>query len=472
MSTAQRPTEGEALAMDRELVQQAQQGEVQALERLWRAHRQGVIQALQRAGIPSPDLEDVAQEVWLQALQRLQQLQRPEAFGAWLLEMARRMARAYHRQQKRPVPLEALEEEFQATAGVASAEAIVLGQEALEVVHQAVRAVPLEDRAVLVLRYWDGWHSREIAARLGLSVDAVDQRLSRLRQKLRAALAPYFQGSDVRGEALTGPLPADALTGPLRTEAPRPSPEEFEQALWAARLWGWAKVLREETAPAGTIPAAAGYIVASLRSQPDWAWARRVIEELAREHPEPVWLRAYLSVRLAYDGYHWARRYADVLALCGKVLGEDREAEFVAAEAAHTIGASLLHWGRYEEAYAQFRRMQQEYARFRNVCVNSQFLIGWGQGMFEGKWEEALASAREVFARYPEQTWALPLAARLAATCWERIGDSARREREIPEFLALVPDESQRDQVRAWLQQPYPERRHGMEYDLPDLPEK
>jgi tetratricopeptide (TPR) repeat protein len=214
-----------------------------------------------------------------------------------------------------------------------------------------------------------------------------------------------------------------------------------------------------------------GYIVVSLLPHPDWTWARAVIEELAREHPEPVWLRAYLSVRLAYDGYHWTGRYADVLALCGKVLREDREAEFVVAEAAHTIGASLLHWGRCAEAYAQFRRVQQDYARFRNVCVNSQFLIGWGQGMHEGKWEEALASAREVFARYPEQTWALPLAARLAATCWERIGDSARWEQGIEEFLALVPDESQREQVKAWLQQSYPDRRHGMEYDLPSLPE-
>jgi RNA polymerase sigma-70 factor (ECF subfamily) len=450
-----------------ECVQRAQQGEVRALETLWKAHRENVTSALQRAGVPWPDVEDVAQEVWLLALQRLQRLEHPEAFHSWLLEMARRTALAYHRKQKRPVPLEALEEDFRATATVASAEATFLDQEALDVVHQAVLSVSLEDRAILVLRYWDGWHSRDVAQRLSMSVDAVDQRLSRLRKRLRDALTPYFQGTGSNGPV--APPPSHVILDPEQREGEGPA--AFEQALWAARLWGWAKALREETSPAGTIPLESGYIVVSLLPHPDWTWARAVIEELAREHPEPVWLRAYLSVRLAYDGYHWTGRYADVLALCGKVLREDREAEFVVAEAAHTIGASLLHWGRCAEAYAQFRRVQQDYARFRNVCVNSQFLIGWGQGMHEGKWEEALASAREVFARYPEQTWALPLAARLAATCWERIGDSARWEQGIEEFLALVPDESQREQVKAWLQQSYPDRRHGMEYDLPSLPE-
>lgn len=461
------------VSTDMACIRRAQQGDAQALETLWQTYRSRVGETLQRTGVPALDVEDVAQEVWLLALQRLQQLERPEAFGAWLLEMARRTALAYHRRQKRPVPLEALEEDFRATATAASAEATFLGQETLDVVHQAVLSVPLEDRAVLVLRYWDGWRSRDIAQRLNLSVGAVDQRLSRLRKRLHAALAPYFEGSGSNGPVAPPPgteeLPSTINHQPS-TIAPPPRPEEFDQALWAARLWGWAKALREETSPAGTLPLESGYIVASLRPHPDWAWARGVIEDLARAHPEPVWLRAYLSVRLAYDGYHWAERYADVLALCGKVLREDSEAEFVAAEAAHTIGASLLHWGRYEEAYAQFRRVQQAYARFRNVCVNSQFLIGWGQGMHEGQWEEALASAREVFARYPEQTWALPLAARLAATCWERLGDPTRREREILEFLALVSDESLRDQVKAWLQQPYPERRHGMEYELPSPP--
>jgi RNA polymerase sigma-70 factor (ECF subfamily) len=448
---------------DVKLVRQAQQGDVRALEALWKGHCDCVTGALQRVDVPWPDVEDVAQEVWLLALQRLQQLKHPEAFCGWLQGIARRMALAYHRKQKRPVPLEALEKEFWAEAAVDSAEATLLDQEALDVVHQAVLSVSLEDRAVLVLRYWDGWSSRDIAQRLSLSVNAVDLRLSRLRKSLHDALTPYFQGSGSPGPVAS--LPSNVILE--RSEGPT----EFEQALWAARLWGWARALREETSPAGTIPLEAGYIVVSLRPHPDWAWARAVIEELAREHPEPVWLRAYLSVRLAYDGYHWAERYADVLALCGKVLREDREAEFVAAEAAHAIGASLLHRGRCEEAYAQFRRVQQDHARFRNVCVNSQFLIAWGQGMFEGKWEEALASAREVFVRYLEQAWALPLAARLAATCWERIGDPALREREIPEFLALVSDEALRDQVRTWLQQPYTERRHGLEYTLPSPPE-
>jgi RNA polymerase sigma-70 factor (ECF subfamily) len=55
-------------------------------------------------------------------------------------------------------------------------------------VAKAVAALAPEDREVVALRYFDGLPAREIAARLGLTPNAVSSRLSRARSKLRAEL--------------------------------------------------------------------------------------------------------------------------------------------------------------------------------------------------------------------------------------------------------------------------------------------
>ena len=48
--------------------------------------------------------------------------------------------------------------------------------------------MPRRDREVLVLRYFEEMNNESLAAVLGLSRNAVDVRLTRARQKLRARL--------------------------------------------------------------------------------------------------------------------------------------------------------------------------------------------------------------------------------------------------------------------------------------------
>lgn len=55
---------------------------------------------------------------------------------------------------------------------------------------QALRALPAQQRVVLVLRYWGGRSEQEIAAELGCSVGTVKSRASRAMDALRRLDGP------------------------------------------------------------------------------------------------------------------------------------------------------------------------------------------------------------------------------------------------------------------------------------------
>jgi RNA polymerase sigma-70 factor (ECF subfamily) len=58
-------------------------------------------------------------------------------------------------------------------------------------VQAAVAALPGELREALVLFEYEGLRQAEIAALLGCSVKAVESRVARAKEKLRAALMPW-----------------------------------------------------------------------------------------------------------------------------------------------------------------------------------------------------------------------------------------------------------------------------------------
>ena len=63
---------------------------------------------------------------------------------------------------------------------------------------RALLALPADQRAVFVLRVHEELSYKQIAETLELSIGTVMSRLSRAREKLREALAPYLGTSAVR----------------------------------------------------------------------------------------------------------------------------------------------------------------------------------------------------------------------------------------------------------------------------------
>src|SRR5262245_20952367 len=128
-------------------------------------------------------VDDVVQQTWLVALQREPRIS--EAFGAWLLRIARNFAlRALRTSARR----HEREKHGAAVEAVPSTQAILEREETRRRVVQAVIGLPEPHRATIVLFYFEGLPLREIARRLDIPLETVRSRLKRARLELRKQL--------------------------------------------------------------------------------------------------------------------------------------------------------------------------------------------------------------------------------------------------------------------------------------------
>lgn len=158
-----------------QLVDAARGGDRRAFARLY-AHYAPVIHGLLLAKVPREEVDDLLQDVFLQALRRLPSLRDSTAFPAWLTTIARNRATDFYRQRRMD---ETFDEDTTAAAGD--------DREALRVLN-LVRTLPEAYRETLVLRFVEGLTGPEIAARTGLTPGSVRVNLHRgigmLRQRM------------------------------------------------------------------------------------------------------------------------------------------------------------------------------------------------------------------------------------------------------------------------------------------------
>lgn len=167
------------------LVEKARRGDSAAFEALVRRHyRAAYAVALSVLGNPM-DAEDVSQDAFVRALERLDELRNTERFAAWLLQIVRNRARNFHayRRVRKAQPLE--------TVDTASADVTDRGLEQSELrsrLEAALAELSEVQREVVLLHDMEGWKHREIAESLGLSEGMSRQHLFNARRILRECL--------------------------------------------------------------------------------------------------------------------------------------------------------------------------------------------------------------------------------------------------------------------------------------------
>jgi RNA polymerase sigma-70 factor (ECF subfamily) len=164
-----------------ELVTRARRGDASAFDQLVRRHlRAAFAVALAVLGRPA-DADDLAQDAFVIALERLAECRDPARFSGWLLQIVRN--RALHALAKRKLrdPTD--------TAGEPAA-AQMLGDVVLRGrLLAALAELPQVQREIVLLHDLDGWSHAELAGALGLSEVNCRQLLFGARRALRAALA-------------------------------------------------------------------------------------------------------------------------------------------------------------------------------------------------------------------------------------------------------------------------------------------
>ena len=164
------------------LVRRAQRGEVEAYGALYERFAR-YLHGVALAHAPPDEARDLVQDTFLHGLSRLAMLRDPSAFGAWMAQITRNMARMKRRKRLTLVDLDdQLPDEREPSTEAALDGGAVLA---------AIRALPEAYREPLVLRLVEGMSGEEIAARTGLTHGSVRVNLHRgmalLRQKLGGA---------------------------------------------------------------------------------------------------------------------------------------------------------------------------------------------------------------------------------------------------------------------------------------------
>jgi RNA polymerase sigma-70 factor, ECF subfamily len=162
---------------DARLVRDARAGDDTAFTRLYQRYA-SVIHGLLLARVPGADVDDLVQDVFLTAWNRLAALRDPAAFGGWLSTIARNRATDFHR---RSVESAELPDHLQAPDRTESR------SEALAVL-AVIKGLPVAYRETLVLRLVEGLTGPEIAERTGLTPASVRVNLHRGMKLLRDKL--------------------------------------------------------------------------------------------------------------------------------------------------------------------------------------------------------------------------------------------------------------------------------------------
>ena len=176
---------------DADLVAAVREGDDRAFEQLYSRYQRriaayvfGMVKDYGRA-------EDITQEVFISALRRMRETERPIAFKPWIYEIAKNACIDQFRRSRR-----AEEVSFDAGEGLGGADqrrlvaseptpdAAVDAKQQLDHLCGAFGGLSDSHHEILVLREFEGLSYREIGERMGLSRPGVESTLFRARKRL------------------------------------------------------------------------------------------------------------------------------------------------------------------------------------------------------------------------------------------------------------------------------------------------
>lgn len=186
---------------DLALVEASTSGDIAAFEALVRRYDRKLLRIAQQVTDNLEDAEEVVQETFLKAFQKLYQFQRNSKFSTWLIRIA--LNESFMKLRKRRSHCQELSLEYDDPKGdhlpldladwSPNPEQLYSRSELQEILRKALQELVPELRVVFVLRDLEGLSIKETVAALDLHPSAVKARLYRARLQLREKLSKYFR---------------------------------------------------------------------------------------------------------------------------------------------------------------------------------------------------------------------------------------------------------------------------------------
>ena len=180
-----------------ELLAGARDGNLFAFEEIVKRYQRRVYATAIRIVRRHDLADDVVQEAFLRAHQALGRFDLSRPFGPWVCRIAANLAVNHVRSpiaREQPLPETHAETPVDSPSPLAG----VLDREASQQLERALESLSADQRAVFALRVFEELSYKEIAEALEISIGTVMSRLSRARERLRAALAPYLGAAVAR----------------------------------------------------------------------------------------------------------------------------------------------------------------------------------------------------------------------------------------------------------------------------------
>ena len=188
---------------DQELVIRAQNGDTEAFSPLVHKYQQKIYNLIYRKVGDRETAQDLCQEVFLKAWQALPNFKGHSVFYSWLYQIAVNRSIDFLRKRNRQhvIGFEELPQNADDTLQMTEAQpspCVFLERKELEdIIRKAIHRLPLTQRNVFWLRYWEGLPIKEIASRLDKSENTVKTYLHHARRKLQRLLLPYLQNEPI-----------------------------------------------------------------------------------------------------------------------------------------------------------------------------------------------------------------------------------------------------------------------------------
>jgi RNA polymerase sigma-70 factor, ECF subfamily len=183
------------------LVERVRAGDISAYDTLVRKYERQLFRIAQHITQNREDAEDVMQDAFLKAYEKLDQFQGNSKFYTWLVRIA--VNESLMRLRKRRTgKMVSIDEDLETEEGTVprdladwapNPEQNYTQTELGDILEKTIKGLPPGFKVVFELRDVQGLSTEDTAEALGLSVPAVKSRLLRARLQLRERLSRYFK---------------------------------------------------------------------------------------------------------------------------------------------------------------------------------------------------------------------------------------------------------------------------------------
>lgn len=188
---------------DAAIVARVLDGDIMLYELLMWRHNQKLYRVIRSYLKQEQEVEDVMQDTYLKAFEKLFQFRHDALFSTWLIRIGINNALAKLRIQKRLSPVSILvdqPEDFSyllTQTSPMNPEQIAIRQEAMQLLEKAIDSIPEKYRIIYTLREVEGMPMQEITQCLELSESNVKVRLHRAKSMLKDSLFKLSCSRDV-----------------------------------------------------------------------------------------------------------------------------------------------------------------------------------------------------------------------------------------------------------------------------------